>query len=69
MLKRNPARLARRDHPGLILLSFSFGLMMVALDSTIVAVANPVIGVHFHASLPRLQWVTNARTCWRWQWA
>jgi EmrB/QacA subfamily drug resistance transporter len=59
VLKRSPARLAQRDHPGLSLLSASFGLMMVALDSTIVAVANPVIGVHFHASLPRLQWVTN----------
>ena len=47
-------------HPGLTLLSVSFGLMMVALDSTIVAVANPALGAHFHASLPNLQWVTNA---------
>jgi EmrB/QacA subfamily drug resistance transporter len=49
-----------RGHPGLTLVSVSFGLMMVALDSTIVAVANPVVGAHFHASLPGLQWVTNA---------
>jgi EmrB/QacA subfamily drug resistance transporter len=60
MLRRSPAASRQQDHPGLILLSVSFGLMMVALDSTIVAVANPVIGVHFHASLPRLQWITNA---------
>jgi EmrB/QacA subfamily drug resistance transporter len=33
--------------------------MMVALDSTIVSVANPTIGHHFDASLSGLQWVTN----------
>jgi EmrB/QacA subfamily drug resistance transporter len=33
---------------------------MIGLDSTIVAVANPTIGHHFHATLPQLQWVTNA---------
>jgi EmrB/QacA subfamily drug resistance transporter len=60
VLRRSPTASTQRDHPGLTVLSVSFGLMMVALDSTIVAVANPVIGVHFHASLPRLQWVTNA---------
>jgi EmrB/QacA subfamily drug resistance transporter len=49
-----------RGHPGLTLLSVSFGLMMVALDSTAVAVANPTVGARFHASLPSLQWVTNA---------
>jgi EmrB/QacA subfamily drug resistance transporter len=60
VLRRSSTRRGPRDHPGLTLLSVSFGLMMVALDSTIVAVANPVIGVHFRASLPSLQWVTNA---------
>lgn len=60
MLRRSSTPIARSGHPGLTLLSVSFGLMMVALDSTIVAVANPVIGSHFHASLPSLQWVTNA---------
>lgn len=49
-----------RGHPGLTLLSAALGPVMVYLDSTIVAVANPVIGTHFHASLPGLQWVTNA---------
>jgi len=57
---RIPRGLALRGHPGLTLVSVSFGLMMVSLDSTIVAVANPAIGTHFRASLPSLQWVTNA---------
>ncbi|MDA8318638.1 MAG: MFS transporter, partial [Actinomycetota bacterium] len=34
--------------------------MMVALDGTIVAVANPAIQSHLHASLADIQWVTNA---------
>ncbi|WP_308214338.1 MFS transporter [Solirubrobacter ginsenosidimutans] len=38
----------------------AFGLFMIGLDGTIVAVANPTIGHHFHASLADLQWVTNA---------
>ena len=34
--------------------------MMVALDGTIVAVANPAIQEHLNASLAGVQWVTNA---------
>ena len=34
--------------------------MMVAIDGTIVAVANPAIQSHLHASLAGIQWVTNA---------
>ena len=49
-----------RRHPALTLLSASLGTMMVYLDSSIVAVANPVVGTRFHASLSGLQWVTNA---------
>jgi EmrB/QacA subfamily drug resistance transporter len=60
MISRGSAPSTLRGHPGATLLSVSFGLMMVALDSTIVAVANPAVGAHFHASLPGLQWVTNA---------
>ena len=33
---------------------------MVALDGTIVSVANPAIQSHLHASLAGIQWVTNA---------
>ena len=42
------------------LVAAAFGLLMIGLDSTIVSVANPTIGRHFHATLPDLQWVTNA---------
>ena len=33
--------------------------MMVGIDGTIVAVANPAIQAHLHASLAGIQWVTN----------
>jgi EmrB/QacA subfamily drug resistance transporter len=36
------------------------GVMMVGLDGTIVAVANPAIQSHLHASLAGIQWVSNA---------
>src|ERR1700733_14552427 len=41
------------------LISVSLGIMMVALDGTVVSVANPTIGRDLHASLADLQWVTN----------
>jgi EmrB/QacA subfamily drug resistance transporter len=47
-------------HPWLALLAVSLGLMMVMLDATVVAIANPAIGLDLHASLSGLQWVTNA---------
>jgi EmrB/QacA subfamily drug resistance transporter len=52
---------ARRGHghPWLTLLSLSLGLVMVGLDGTVVAIANPTIGKDLHASLSGLQWVTN----------
>src|SRR5258707_12763400 len=34
--------------------------MMVALDASIVAVANPAIQAQLHASLAGIQWVTSA---------
>src|ERR1700744_2934169 len=40
-----------RGNPGLTLISVALGVMMVALDGTIVAVANPSIQAHLHASL------------------
>jgi MFS family permease len=43
----------------LTLLTVALGVMMVALDGTIVAVANPAIQSHLHASLAGIQWVTN----------
>lgn len=41
------------------LVSVSLGIMMVGLDGTVVAVANPTIGRDLNATLADLQWVTN----------
>jgi EmrB/QacA subfamily drug resistance transporter len=54
-----PGRGRLRGNPNLTLLSVALGVMMVALDGTIVAVANPSIQSHLHASLAGIQWVTN----------
>jgi EmrB/QacA subfamily drug resistance transporter len=53
-------RRTRRGSPALTLLAALTGVMMVGLDGTIVAVANPAIQSHLHASLSDIQWVTNA---------
>ncbi len=49
-----------RGNPALTLVAVALGVMMVALDGTIVAVANPAIQARLHASLAGIQWVTNA---------
>jgi EmrB/QacA subfamily drug resistance transporter len=49
-----------RGSPGLTLLAAALGVMMVALDGTIVAVANPAIQSNLGASLADIQWVSNA---------
>jgi EmrB/QacA subfamily drug resistance transporter len=49
-----------RGDPRLTLLTVALGVMMVALDGTIVAVANPAIQAKLNASLAGIQWVTNA---------
>jgi len=54
------ARQGRRGHPWWTLASVSVGLIMVGIDGTVVAIANPVIGRDLHTSLAQLQWVTNA---------
>lgn len=46
-------------HPWLTLLAVALGVMMVLLDGTVVAIANPVIGEELGASLADLQWVTS----------
>src|SRR5579872_1749120 len=51
---------AWRGSPGLTLLAVALGVMMVGIDGTIVAVANPAIQSHLHASLAGIQWVSNA---------
>lgn len=54
---KRPARF--RGGPWGTLVAIAFGVMMVALDGTIVAVANPAIGADLNASLAELQWVTH----------
>ena len=53
-------RRGRRGNPALTLIAVALGVMMVALDGTIIAVANPAIQAHLGASLADMQWVTNA---------
>jgi EmrB/QacA subfamily drug resistance transporter len=54
-----PRRGRLYGNSGLTLVAVALGVMMVALDGTIVAVANPVIQSHLHASLADIQWVSN----------
>src|SRR3954470_17787140 len=51
----------RRGHgnPWLTLAAVALGVVMVTLDGTVVAIANPAISKDLGASLPDLQWVTN----------
>ena len=53
------ARRGWRGNPTLTLVAVALGVMMVALDGTIVAVANPSIQSHLHASLADIQWIMN----------
>lgn len=48
-----------RGHPWLTLFAVAIGVMMVALDGTIVAIANPAIQQDLGASLADVQWITN----------
>ncbi|GAA1161262.1 EmrB/QacA subfamily drug resistance transporter [Kitasatospora gansuensis] len=55
-----PTGLARfQGHPWLTLLTVAVGVMMVALDGTVVAIANPVIQSDLGASPADIQWVTS----------
>jgi EmrB/QacA subfamily drug resistance transporter len=46
-------------HPWLTLITVAIGITMVALDGTIVAIANPAIQKDLGASLADVQWITN----------
>jgi EmrB/QacA subfamily drug resistance transporter len=48
-----------RGHRWLTLVAVALGVMMVALDGTVVSVANPTIQRELHSTLAGLQWVTN----------
>lgn len=54
-----PETIDGHRHPGFTLLAVALGVMMVALDGTVVSVANPTIERDLSASLSGLQWVTN----------
>ncbi|MEH3054939.1 MAG: MFS transporter [Patulibacter minatonensis] len=54
-----PASRAKQGDPWLTLIAVSLGVMMVALDGTVVGVANPTIQRDLNASLAGLQWITN----------
>ncbi|MDQ0683526.1 EmrB/QacA subfamily drug resistance transporter [Streptomyces achromogenes] len=49
-----------RGHPWLTLITVAVGVMMVALDGTIVAIANPAIASDLGATFAEVQWITNA---------
>ncbi|MFJ8821145.1 DHA2 family efflux MFS transporter permease subunit [Streptomyces sp. NPDC102467] len=55
-----PAPTGRRANPWLTLIAVAFGLFMVGLDGSVVALANPEIGRSLDASTADLQWVTNS---------
>jgi len=57
--KKTTERRGMRSSPRLTLLAAALGVMMVGLDGTIVAVANPAIQAKLGASLADIQWVTN----------
>ncbi len=48
-----------RGSPWLTLLTVALGVTMVALDGTIVAIANPAIQQDLHASVANVLWITN----------
>ncbi|MFF5444805.1 MFS transporter [Streptomyces sp. NPDC012888] len=56
---RGPAATGLRGHPWLTLFAVAIGVMMVTLDGTIVAVANPAIQKDLGATLAEVQWITN----------
>ncbi|WTP21984.1 MFS transporter [Streptomyces sp. NBC_00203] len=55
---RAPAK-GLRGHPWFTLITVAVGVMMVALDGTIVAIANPAIQKDLDASFADVQWITN----------
>ncbi|MET8824917.1 MFS transporter [Streptomyces sp. NPDC004610] len=49
-----------RGHPWFTLITVAVGVMMVALDGTIVAIANPAIADDLGATFAEVQWITNS---------
>ena len=49
----------RESNPWVAMTAIALGVLIVSLDGTITAVANPVLVVDLGASLSGLQWITN----------
>ncbi|RJL22816.1 DHA2 family efflux MFS transporter permease subunit [Bailinhaonella thermotolerans] len=56
---KEPAGRRGHGHPWLTLLAVALGVIMVMLDGTVVAIANPAIAADLGASIQELQWVTS----------
>ncbi|MFD9737205.1 DHA2 family efflux MFS transporter permease subunit [Umezawaea sp. NPDC059074] len=56
---RDVSRRGGARGPWVVLAALALGAMMDALDSTVVAIANPSIGAEFGTTLDQLEWVTN----------
>jgi EmrB/QacA subfamily drug resistance transporter len=54
-----PSAPGLRGHPWFTLFTVAVGVMMVALDGTIVAIANPAIQKDLGATFAQVQWITN----------
>lgn len=54
------ARTGLRGNPSWILAAVSVGVIMVGLDASVVAIANPRIAADLNASLADLQWITDS---------
>ncbi|HZE17812.1 MAG TPA: MFS transporter, partial [Mycobacterium sp.] len=57
---QTPSHRGIRGNPWWILVAVSIGVIMVGLDASVVAIANPRIAVDLRASLSDLQWITDA---------
>ncbi|MDT5362675.1 MAG: hypothetical protein QOC69_4437, partial [Mycobacterium sp.] len=55
---RTSAPTGMRANPWWTLASVCIGVIMVGLDASVVAIANPRIALDLHASLADLQWIT-----------
>jgi EmrB/QacA subfamily drug resistance transporter len=58
--RRPQGRRRTQGHPWWTLAAACVGVIMVGLDASVVAIANPRIAADLHASLPDLQWITDA---------
>ncbi|MEU9973561.1 MFS transporter [Streptomyces sp. NPDC051014] len=58
-LPERPPPSGLRGHPWFTLITVAVGVMMVALDGTIVAIANPAIQKDLGATFAQVQWITN----------